>query len=399
MRILYVSADQGGCRHYRCLLPAQELSRNGHNVLVAGSVVVLRDGELAAVSAHDTKAIAKDFDVVVFQRWMHEDGPRVIRRARALGQAVINDVDDWFFGIPTSNAGFHALHPKTDPGHNVDHYRRVLAASSALTVSTPYLAQRLASMDVPTYVLRNAIDLHRWSPQNRTTAPGSPFLAVGWLGHVGYRADGDLGTLRGVLGPWLDTNSDWRFLHVGASRLDPRRDEPDPEHLPLLAAAIGVDPDRIDVRAQCNIVDLPSEYARFDLGLAPLEDCPFNRAKSWIKMLEYSAAGVPSLGSDMPEYRAFGAATTAGGARAWRNALDELADPKVRAEAAAIARRRAVELDIARLWPLWESVYYHVVNQTVRRAVLTPEAASVAIASAASFKRGRIRRNGSRLST
>ena len=71
------------------------------------------------------------FDVVVLQRWMNQDAPEIIRRARSLGQVVVNDVDDWFFGLPTSNDAFNITHPRNNARENVNHYRKVLAASTA----------------------------------------------------------------------------------------------------------------------------------------------------------------------------------------------------------------------------------------------------------------------------
>ena len=42
----------------------------------------------------------------------------------------------------------------------------------------------------------------------------------------------------------------------------------------------------------------------FDVGVAPLADTPFNRVKSDIKLLDYSAMGLRTLVSDLPTYRA-----------------------------------------------------------------------------------------------
>jgi hypothetical protein len=39
------------------------------------------------------------------------------------------------------------------------------------------------------------------------------------------------------------------------------------------------------------------------IGVAPLADSRFNNAKSWLKMLEYAAVGVPCIGSPRDEYK------------------------------------------------------------------------------------------------
>ena len=42
---------------------------------------------------------------------------------------------------------------------------------------------------------------------------------------------------------------------------------------------------------------------RCDFAVAPLVDTPFNRCKSDLKILEYSALGLPVIASDLPQYR------------------------------------------------------------------------------------------------
>jgi hypothetical protein len=44
--------------------------------------------------------------------------------------------------------------------------------------------------------------------------------------------------------------------------------------------------------------------SRIDIGLAPLHDTPFNRAKSDIKYLEYSAVGAATIASPVAPYQA-----------------------------------------------------------------------------------------------
>jgi hypothetical protein len=369
MRILYVTIDKGGCRHYRCLLPAQELARQGHQVVVTDRLGTLPSGEITSVGEHGQPG-QSGFGLVVLQRWMHEEAPRVIKRARANGQAVINDVDDWFFGIPTSNRGFEATHVSTDPRHNVEHYRKILACSSALTVSTPYLAERLKPLGTPTFVLRNRIDVERWPVIDHDGPP-----RIGWVGHVGYRAAGDLDQIRGVVGPWLRRNPDARFVHVGANGFVA---EPNFPYLfaewEFLAQEFcrrtGVPREQYDPRPLCHVTDLPDALNDLNVGLAPLEDCPFNRAKSAIKLMEYGARGIPGIASRMPEYEWFERAALCAKPKDWIAALDAFANPSIRCAYARDARERAESLDIRTGWPLWEAAYMETISRAGTEAVL-----------------------------
>jgi glycosyltransferase involved in cell wall biosynthesis len=44
------------------------------------------------------------------------------------------------------------------------------------------------------------------------------------------------------------------------------------------------------------------KFVRAEVGLAPLKDTPFNRSKSELKFLEYSAMGIPTVASDVKPY-------------------------------------------------------------------------------------------------
>lgn len=367
MNILFVSADEGGCRHYRILLPARELHRKGgHTVLIAGGIVQRPSGEIGAPSAEDMRRTAFGFDIVVFQRWMHEDAPDIIRKARAAGQVVINDVDDWWLGLPTSNAAFAGTHKTADARWNVEHYRKVLAASSALVVSTPYLGKRLERFGVPVHVVRNAIDLERYEP--RAVVPKS--LVIGWHGHLPHRASGDLQQLAGVLGPFMERHESARFLHIGSES------EADAEHV---CGVLGIERSRLITRPPFHITEMHHKLSGIDVGVAPLEDSPFSSSKSAIKPMEFAATGLPSIASDRDEYRWFGAAALCRRPKDWTEALERLADPDERLRAATAARARARELDIAVRWPEWERAFMRIQTEAMGERLTSPTPPSPAM--------------------
>jgi len=61
--------------------------------------------------------------------------------------------------------------------------------------------------------------------------------------------------------------------------------------------------ERIKVEPWTNIVMLPQVMADIDIGIAPLVDNLFNRAKSNIKWLQYAALGSPCVASDLAPYQ------------------------------------------------------------------------------------------------
>jgi glycosyltransferase involved in cell wall biosynthesis len=108
----------------------------------------------------------------------------------------------------------------------------------------------------------------------------------------------------------------------------------------------------------------PKDYARlsfeFDIGVAPLNDIPFNHAKSWIKAIEYAAAGIPVVMSDVGEYRRlhdqYGIGRLASTKDEWINHLMELKDYTARTPEAVRIRKQVKELDVSVMAKRWDEV-------------------------------------------
>jgi glycosyltransferase involved in cell wall biosynthesis len=353
----------GGSGWYRVGIPSKALSLwSAHGVsvgLLASATVRSTGGRRLGVyredGTHDW-----DCDVIVLQRWMHDGLADDIRLARASGQVIINDVDDWFFGLSPANAAFHSSHPKVNPEANRNHYRQILAASSLITVSTPFLADRFREMfngRVPVEVLPNVVDLGPFGQDWRVRPLGEEDPVVGWAGAVAWRS-GDLEVLRGVLGPWAAANPTVRFHHSGHHEFIQ-------DGVPLagFAERVGLPADRVTTSEMVAVHDVPRLYDAFNVLVAPLNDLPFNQAKSWIKVLEASAAGLPAVASPLPAYVAAeteGLCVVARKPAQWRRHLDRLADPDERAMAGKAAREAAEGWAAHRRWGAWREVYESV---------------------------------------
>lgn len=346
-------ASYGGTYYYRMAMPAMELAKHGYDCLLSYAVQSAPDGHLRVFGTdqewHD------DCDVVVFQRWMGADGVQMASRARAAGQVVVQDVDDHFWALPRTNVAYKTTDPKTHPEFNRDLYRKMIDASDAAICSTQPIADYLGKT-VPTFICRNAIDIDRWTQRD----PGEDGM-VGWVGGIAWRGN-DLPLLRGVLGPFLEKHG-LPFYHGGHS---------DKPGVPSAWDQLGIDSDRV----QCcgnpivKIAEYPRIWEPVGLALVPLEDCTFNRAKSWLKGLEASACGVPFIASRLPEYELLGVGRLAKTRGEWKAHLEALLDPEVRRTEGAVNRLRAEELSIANQWGQWGDV--------LRELGVKPEPAEVA---------------------
>lgn len=239
-------------------------------------------------------------DIVLIQRIMHDGVADSIKLARESGQVVVNDLDDWYWGLDPNNQAFQASHPKSkhkkknligqvyevDNPEQVNYYSKNIAAGNLLTVSTPYLADRMAHrVRCPIEVVPNTVDVARFTPVTQTLI-GTPLF--GWTGSTSHRS-GDIETVAGVLRPRILDGS-IRFHHSGDN---PRGRS--------LSDMLGVPRDALTYLPMCTATDYPA-LLKFDVGIVPLRDTPFNHAKSEIKGLEYAAAGIPFIAQATESY-------------------------------------------------------------------------------------------------
>lgn len=271
-----------------------------------------------------------DCDILVMQRYMFENIAKILKATKGAGQVVINDVDDWYWGLRPSNSAFLLSHPKFNEEENVNHYSSIIGNSTAVTVSTPYLLSRLKPKVKGDLILQtNYVDVNRFKPrQHHDERP-----VIGWVGSTAHRS-GDLEILGGVL-PALH-RSGYAFHHSG--HLEGRRSFMDAtgvacSTLPLVAPAL-----------------YPDSFV-FDIGLVPLSDTPFNEAKSYIKGLEYAASGIPFIASAVGEYKRLyeehGLGRLAKNGKDWRRHIEALTDPAARAEEAARNLKLVQSFDIS----------------------------------------------------
>jgi len=113
-----------------------------------------------------------------------------------------------------------------------------------------------------------------------------------------------------------------------------------------------------------RVPDYWASLADIDIGLAPLTDHPFNLSKSFIKILEYSAAGIPWVASNVGPYYmpylhgdAGFLADTPEEFSMYLNAL--IQDGAMRSRMGRAAREWAAEYTIERWAPAWAEVLAH----------------------------------------
>ncbi|MEU0467315.1 glycosyltransferase [Amycolatopsis sp. NPDC006131] len=248
-----------------------------------------------------------------------------IEKWRREGRRVIVDVDDAFDWLPAN----HGIAGKftTEPLH------RACRAASVVTCSTFALIGLYSHGHG--VVVRNCVPEATIGQQRVGRGERQPW--VGWVGSLAAHpndlqqcGDGVARALRAT---------DAAFAFVGP--------ETDAHRVTATLAWNPPAPDFVTL-GTVSLRTLPSVLVEFDAGIVPLEPSRFNAAKSWLKGLEYSAAGVPAVASPTPEYRAMAGldgCLLASRPGQWFDQLHRLlTDPVFHAE------RVAAGLDMARQW-------------------------------------------------
>lgn len=316
-----------GCTYYRCILPAQQLNLNDIHSSVG--LLHLTQNKKFVIKRLDN-TISHRHKIIVLKVIMDKQVLDAIPVAQANGQKIVVDIDDLHEELHETNHAFVSTSATKSKTNNREIYEEIIKESDALICSTPFIQNyyKKKHPKKPIFMVRNSIRLDGWTRYR--TVNRTPI--IGWLGATPWRSL-DLEEIAPFFQTYL-TKRNLKFHHAG--------------HLPWAPAAylrLGIDPKLCTVSPMVNLYELPTVYANFDIGIVPLNDIPFNRAKSFIKGIEYASAGIPFVSSNLPEYQylsEYGVGCVASNQKQWESGLDKFSTIKER-EHESLKARKIVE--------------------------------------------------------
>lgn len=272
-------------------------------------------------------------DLVVLQRFfpMNPTWPFIDGVLRS-GIPVIYDTDDLLLHVPAGNP--HREFAEAC----VPFIEKTLRSVAAVTVSTAELAKEILPYNPNVHVLPNLLDEEIWlgdrnGKPERRGAGGEGMTIIGYSGTPTHGAD-----LEPVENAFEIIADRYRgrvgFLFLGCATERMKR-------LPNVSF--------LDFRPSYREYAEALRGAQIDIAVAPLADNRFNRCKSNIKWLEYSACGIAGVYQDLPPYGSsvsHGRTGLLAGNRAqdWVDALDRLIRcPEERARIAGEARAEVLK--------------------------------------------------------
>jgi glycosyltransferase involved in cell wall biosynthesis len=338
MKIGVFPADLYGCGYYRLIWPAMQLQLDGHDVDVIhpadrANMFSAEVDEMTGNLTGEHVNFPRQYDVIVLQRVTHKHLAQAIPYMRAAGTAIVIDIDDDLEHIPQSNPMYTMLHPrKTTTSRMPDHAwtwaRHAIESATMVVVTTQQLADHYGRK-TPWRVLPNYV------PAQALTVPHEDSAIFGWGGGTHSHAE-DIPVLGNAVSRLVAEGHHFRIIgpDIGvrqAFRLEKRED--------------------FDATGPIELKFWISALSMLGVGIAPLATSTFNRSKSWLKPMEYAAAGVPCVVSPSPAYRElttrYGIGDIAEKPKDWYRLVRRLVtDEAYRLERSAAGRAAAEELTI-----------------------------------------------------
>jgi glycosyltransferase involved in cell wall biosynthesis len=312
--------EPNGCAWYRCELPKKELLKHGWEARI-GHPQYFPEKGFGLTDVHQNE-MSYGYKIVVFKLIMLKQVLEIMRdEKRNKDQKIVVDIDDFYEGLTEHNLAWKNTDPSRSDESNREHYLSIIDEADYLTVSTQFLYDYYTKEKGKTnvFLIRNGIDIGRW----RRRGDYSRYLpTVGWVGATPWRSL-DLEQLQPFFGKFMSENR-LPFHHAG--HIDGHSVVP----------KLGLNADTKFTHEPRKIISqYPQMFRKIDIGIVPLNDIPFNHAKSTIKGLEYAAAGIPFIASRSPEYELLasqGVGRVAGNEDEWVGHLTELLDPRIRKE-------------------------------------------------------------------
>jgi glycosyltransferase involved in cell wall biosynthesis len=354
MKILVFPADQAGCGFYRLTWPAQALRARGLDVdpLDPKAEILMRTGRDRQGRKIAVIHEMPEADVVVLQRCMDWRWPFAVAQMREAGIRVIIDIDDDLHAMRSDHGAYLQFNPINNPDVNWENMRIAAEQASLVTATTQPILDRYANgtqgLVIPNCIPQWVLELPRPEPHDE--------VVIGWPGQT-YSHPGDLDTIQGII-PRVERATGATFTVFGQSK--------------GVRKALGLRAEPPWIR-QVPIDQYHRMLMAFDVGIAPLMRNTFNAAKSWLKVLEFAAVGIPSIGSETPEYlraREAGLCETATNPEEWDRLLRRICtDRDLREECGRGARLNAAHWTIeGNIWR-WQQAWTGVSDS---RQVLEP---------------------------
>lgn len=323
--------DKGGSGYWRMVFPARHMDNSGIYIDVTSTGMKYEH--------------LLEYNTIHVQRLCDWESFYVLERLKKAGKRIVYDIDDDIFNIP-----------KDHPASRLIGRDELIAATACMNLadeivaSTNPLAEIIFSVTGrKPLVIPNAVDMSDgWTPTPFTGSPDA-IKRIFWQG--GNTHGEDWRVCADAVDAILGERQDVRVVILG--------------FLPPIVMELLQKP---NWRGRVEFLEFSStetysqmmRHIRAEVGIAPLVDTRFNRSKSNLKFLEYTAVGIPTVASSLNPY----SDTIENGvdgflvktSQEWFSSITLMLDDKRKRLATLEAARRKVreQYDIGKTAAIWK---------------------------------------------
>jgi glycosyltransferase involved in cell wall biosynthesis len=332
MRILLVCHNITGVEYHRLVTPHSKM------------------GDVSSIASidHLSDSFFYDFDLIVSSSVISKMGNQELlwKQLKRVGIPVIIDRDDTWV-LPHN----HPMYREWTLKQRAKDIIYNLKQADLVTTTTSYLANLIKVYNSKVEVLPNAIDFtqSQFIPNPDIAAMKSNLVHIGWSGSVTHLQD-----LQMIEGDLLSLNKgvekDYKLMLAGFHEGDYTWNN----YEKIFTSEFIIGDDNYGRINSSDVNSYAQAYNLMDVGLIPLKDTEFNRAKSNLKMLEMGAFGLPVIVSDVEPYRDFskhGKNCLVVGKREWYKAIRKLIEnPELRKDLGSQLKADVIEFRNEVFW-------------------------------------------------
>lgn len=234
--------------------------------------------------ANDIGFLMENCDMVIASKFHSNGGLKVMHGIKDLypKKPFFTEIDDNVFAVGKHHQAFESYNPGSEAELITKHQ---IENSTGLIVSTENLRTVMEDYNPNVWVIPNAIDFEVWDnlkDKKRT----SKKIRIGWAGGGSHITDLEMivPTVKNILQKFKNVE----FCFLGGV-------------IPELKNL-----DRVEAHYKWYPIDKYPQALKdlnLDIAIAPLKDSLFNRAKSNLRWLEYSALMIPTVCSNVEPFK------------------------------------------------------------------------------------------------
>jgi len=266
LNLVYGPADDGGPSYHHIKIPTYHLNKNG----------------LCNAAWGWQKEIMDTADIIVIQRQISPETLNFVRDKKRAGKTIIYTLGDNMFNLPPHSPVFFYYTPPI-----IKTAAKIMKECHAITTTTQYLADTLRHYSGQQHIYTLP---HLIAKEHITKiTPGKPTdeIRIGWTTTPYHVGDWPICShaIKDICKKYPQVRIVfWGFINDDMASFIPK------EQLEYYSWV-----DVVHYYDCLTAMDL-------DIGIAPLEDTPYNNCKSSLKFVEYGMLGIPGIYSPTVPY-------------------------------------------------------------------------------------------------